>query len=220
MSISFKINSERSLGKASSFTKIFGILKDFPYLTLYMENIFWAYSGIGYLKKVYKKRFECNWAILWNLKLQEILDTMSILDTVKQVAENIFLEYLKKNLKYYEKILWTHFSNFIDNRNLRSLGETRTIMRNYPCFGCTWTIFEQSERNFYFGRTWAIWEKLKLLRETTFETFVNFYGKLKLKKKNLREFEISKELDLSSTNWDIFIYMFSDHKPIVAFLPL
>ena len=39
VSISFKINSEKSLGKASSFTKIRGILKEFPDLTLYMENI-------------------------------------------------------------------------------------------------------------------------------------------------------------------------------------
>ena len=43
ISISFEINSEKSLGKASSFTKIYGILKDFPDLTLYMETIFWAY---------------------------------------------------------------------------------------------------------------------------------------------------------------------------------
>ena len=40
ISIYYKINFEKSLGKASSFTYIYGILKDFPDWTLYMEIIF------------------------------------------------------------------------------------------------------------------------------------------------------------------------------------
>ena len=50
ISISFKINSEKSLGKASSFTQIYGMLKFFPDLTLYMQNIFWANYGSNTLK--------------------------------------------------------------------------------------------------------------------------------------------------------------------------
>ena len=39
ISIYFKINLQKSLGKASSFTKIYGIFKDFPDLTLHLKNI-------------------------------------------------------------------------------------------------------------------------------------------------------------------------------------
>ena len=44
----------KSLGKASSFTKIYGIRKDFPDLTLYMENIFWANYGSNTLTAIKK----------------------------------------------------------------------------------------------------------------------------------------------------------------------
>ena len=42
ISISFKLNSEKCVGKASSFTLIYEILKEFPDLTLYMEIILGA----------------------------------------------------------------------------------------------------------------------------------------------------------------------------------
>ena len=45
ISISFKINSEKSLGKAFSFTQIYGILKNFPDFTLHMENMFGTNYG-------------------------------------------------------------------------------------------------------------------------------------------------------------------------------
>ena len=38
ISIYFEINFEKSLGKASSFTYIYGILIDFPDLTLYLKK--------------------------------------------------------------------------------------------------------------------------------------------------------------------------------------
>ena len=41
MSVYFKINFEKSLGKASSFTKIYGMLKDFPDWTIYI----WIFFG-------------------------------------------------------------------------------------------------------------------------------------------------------------------------------
>ena len=53
ISISFKMNSEKALGKDSSFTQIYEILKDFPDLTLYMENLFWAYQGLDRLKRLF-----------------------------------------------------------------------------------------------------------------------------------------------------------------------
>ena len=40
--MSYEMNFEKSLSKASSFTLIYGMLKDFPDWTLYIENIFLA----------------------------------------------------------------------------------------------------------------------------------------------------------------------------------
>ena len=47
MSIYSGIIFENSLGTVSSFTKIFGILKDFPDMTLCFEDMF-CYLWIGY----------------------------------------------------------------------------------------------------------------------------------------------------------------------------